>query len=160
MVPERIRRLDRAGYTLPELLVVMAVIAILTTIGVPYLNSFYNSMKLRSGADELATVLNSGRYLAIKQNTNVCVIMSGTVLQYWTGTNGACGGGALYIGQGTRSDGNIPLQNTMDVSASTSSVVFTNLGAARQGGTYTVRNPIDGHTLTVTVSGSGRITIP
>ncbi len=61
---------------------------------------------------------------------------------------------------GTDSTGFITLQNTMQVSAATANVVFTNLGAASTGGTYTVKNPTTGKTLTVTVAGSGRITVP
>jgi prepilin-type N-terminal cleavage/methylation domain-containing protein len=160
MVLERIRRLGDSGFSMIELLVGMALIGILTTIGVPYMNSYYSAMKLRSGADELATLLNAGRYLAIKQNSNVCVAVSGTTVQYQTGVNAVCGGGTVYVGQGTRADGTMPLQNTMELTGATANVVFTNLGAASQGGTYTLRNPVDGHTLTVTVSGSGRITIP
>ena len=110
---ERIRRIDAAGFSLAELMVVVAVVGILTTIGVPYLNSYYNAMKLRSGADELATLLNSGRYLAIKQNGNVCVSVSGNSAQYLTGTSATCGGGTVYVGQGTQADGSMPLQNTM-----------------------------------------------
>jgi prepilin-type N-terminal cleavage/methylation domain-containing protein len=160
MVFERIRRLGDAGFSMAELLVVVALIGILTTIGVPYMNSYYNAMKLRSGADELATMLNSGRYLAIKQNGNVCVSVASTSVQYKTGVSATCGGGSVYFGPGTKSDGTMPLQNTMQLTGATANVVFTNLGAASQGGTYTIRNPTDGHTLTVTVSGSGRITIP
>ena len=160
MVLERIRRLDSTGFSMAEVLVVVAVLGIVTTIGVPYMNSFLNAMKLRSGADELATVLNSGRYLAIKQNGNVCVAVSSNSAQYKTGVSATCGGGTVYVGTGTKSDGSIPLQNTMQLTGATANVVFTNLGAASQGGVYTIRNPTDGHTLTVTVSGSGRITIP
>jgi prepilin-type N-terminal cleavage/methylation domain-containing protein len=160
MVLARIRRLENEGFSMAEVLVVVAVLGIVTTVGVPYMNSYYNAMKLRSGADELATILNSGRYLAIKQNGNVCVSISSTAAQYLTGASATCGGGTVYVGAGTKSDGKIPLQNMMELTGATASVVFTNLGGASQGGTYTIRNPADGHTLTVTVSGSGRITIP
>jgi len=160
MVLERIRRIENEGFSMMEVLVVMAVLGIVTTVGVPYMNSYYNAMKLRSGADELATILNGARYLAIKQNGNVCVSISSNSAQYLTGGSATCGGGTVYVGPDTQSDGKIPLQNTMQLTGATANVVFTNLGGASQGGTYTIRNPVDGHTLTVTVSGSGRITIP
>ena len=156
MVPERIRRLDAAGFTMAELMVAVAIIGILTAVGVPFFITYYQAMQLRSAADEMATVLNSGRYQAIKQNTLMCVAMNANRVQYLIG---GCGG-PPWQGPGTDTAGFISLQNTMQVSAVTANVVFTNLGAAAVGGTYTVRNPANGNTLTVTVAGSGRITIP
>ena len=156
MVFERIRRLDVAGYTLIELIVAIAIMGILASVGVPFFLSYYQAMVVRSGADEMATILNSARYQAIKQNTSICVALAANKVQYLVG---GCGG-AVWTGVGTDSAGFITLQNTMQVSGATASVVFTNLGAASTGGTYTVKNPTTGKTLTVTVAGSGRITIP
>ena len=156
MVSERIRRLDVAGFSLIELTVAIAIIGILVAIGVPFVTTYYQAMVLKSAADEMVTILNSARYQAIKQNTSMCVALSGAKVQYLVG---GCGG-AAWKGVGTDSTGLITLQNTMQMSGATASVVFTNLGAASTGGTYTVKNPVNGKTLTVTVAGSGRITIP
>jgi prepilin-type N-terminal cleavage/methylation domain-containing protein len=156
MVSQRIRKLDAAGFTLIELIVVMAIIAIVVGISAPFFTSYYQAMKLRTAADEMATILNSARYQAIKQNTTVCVALNSPKVQYHVG---GCGG-PVWVGPGTDGTGAIRLQNTLEVSAATANVTFTNLGAATLGGTYTIRNPDDGHTLTVTVAGSGRITIP
>ena len=156
MVSQRVRRLDVGGFTLIELIVVMAIIAIVTGISAPFFNSYYQAMKLRAAADELATILNGARYQAIKQNTTICVGLTSTKVQYHVGS---CAGPA-WVGVGTDDTGTITLQNTLEVSAATANVSFTNLGAATLGGTYTIRNPSDGHTLTVTVAGSGRISIP
>jgi len=156
MVSQRIRRLDAAGFTMIELIVVMAIIAIVMGVSAPFFMSYYQAMKLRAAADELATVLNSARYQAIKQNTTVCVALNANAAQYHVG---GCAG-PVWTGPGTDGTGSIRLQNTLQLTAATANVTFTNLGAAAVGGTYTIRNPSDGHTLTVTVAGSGRITIP
>ena len=156
MVSERVRRLEVGGFTLIELIVVVAIMGILVAVGAPFLTTYYQARVLRAGADEMFTILNSARYQAIKQNTSICVALSSNKVQYHVG---GCGG-AVWTGAGTNSAGFITLQNTMEVSAATASVVFTNLGAASTGGTYTVRNPANAKTLTVTVAGSGRITIP
>jgi prepilin-type N-terminal cleavage/methylation domain-containing protein len=156
MVSERIRTLSGAGFTLIELIVVVAITGVLVAVGAPFLTTYYQARVLRAGTDELFTILNSARYQAIKQNTPICVSLSANTVQYRVG---GCGG-AVWTGAGTNSAGFITLQNTMQVSAATASVIFTNLGAASTAGTYTVRNPANGNTLTVTVAGSGRITIP
>ena len=156
MVSERVRRLEVGGFTLIELIVVVAIMGILVAVGAPFLTTYYQARVLRAGADEMFTILNSARYQAIKQNTSICVALSSNKVQYLVG---GCGG-AVWTGAGTNSAGFITLQNTMQVSAATASVVFTNLGAASTAGTYTVRNPANGNTLTVTVAGSGRITVP
>lgn len=156
MVPEGLRRLVTAGFTLVELTVVMAIAAVLVGVSLPFFGSFYQASKLRAAADEMATVLNGARYQALKQNTSVCVAVNGQRVQYRLG---GCGGGR-WLGPGTDAAGFIALQNTVLITGATANVVFTNLGAAAVGGTYLLRNPDDGRTLTVTVAGSGRVTIP
>jgi hypothetical protein len=47
-----------------------------------------------------------------------------------------------------------------NISLSNSSAIFTNLGAASPGATYTVTDTVSGRQLTVTVAGSGRVTTP
>jgi len=138
------------------LTVVVAILAIVAGLSVPFFSSYHQASKLRSAADEMATVLNGARYQAIKQNTSVCVAVGGHRVQYRLG---GCAGGA-WLGASTDGAGFIALQNSLHVAGTTANVVFTNLGAAAVGGTYTIRNPADGRTLTVTVAGSGRITIP
>ena len=156
MVPERVRWLVTAGFTLVELTVVLAIVAVLVGVSIPFFSSAYQAMKLRAAADEMVTVLNGARYQALKQNTSVCVAVNGQRAQYRVG---GCGGG-VWLGPGTDAAGLIALQNSVQITGATANVVFTNLGAAAMGGTYTLRNPDDGRTLTVTVAGSGRITVP
>jgi hypothetical protein len=103
--------------------------------------------------------LNGARQLAITRNTNVCVSLSGNKAVYTTGVSNACAGGTTFVGTNTASDGTISLDNAMQISASTASVVFSALGAAVQAGTYTVRNPNTGGTMSVVVSSAGRVTI-
>ena len=156
MVPEGLRRIGTAGFTLIELTVVIAIVAVVVGVSIPFFSSFHQASRLRAAADEMATVLNAARYQALKQNTSVCVAVSGQRVQYRVG---GCSGG-VWLGPGTNGAGFIALQNTVPITGATADVVFTNLGAAAVGGTYTLRNPDDGRTLTVTVAGSGRITIP
>lgn len=147
---------DSRGFGLAELLVVVAVIAILSTMSVPSFLRYWRSATLRAGAQELRTIVNQGRELALSQNTTVCVNRSGNKVQFLTG---GCAG-VVWTGPGTDGNGWFTLQNDVAVSAASANVVFNDLGAATIAGTYTVKNLVDNATMTVTVALSGRITIP
>ena len=145
------------GFGLAELLVVIAILGLLAALGVPYLVSYWQASTLTAGAQELQTILNGARQLAIRNNTSVCVKRNSTGMQYLT--NGCAG--VVWTGAGTDNAGWIPLVNGVTITAGPApDVVFTYLGAATPGGQYTVKAPSNAQTLTVTVAGSGRVTIP
>lgn len=138
-----------------ELVVVVAIIGIIMAVSTPVFLSYWRTSTLRAGAEELATILNSARQLAIKENTNVCVKRNGNRVRYHVST---CGGSA-WTGVGTESNGDIRLANNVTVSSNTADVIFTYLGAAATAGTYTVTNPVDGRTMNVIVASTGRVRI-
>ena len=156
-----------SGFTLAELLVVVAIIAIVTAASFPFFLSYWQSATLTAGARELASVLNRGRQIAIALNTPVCVtydeVDPGTGLpssRIRFRTNGCPGvvGSAVWTGSGTDANGFVALANRVTVSAGPD-VVFNQLGAATTAGTYTVRNPVNGRTMSVTIVSSGRVTV-
>jgi Tfp pilus assembly protein FimT len=139
-----------------ELVVVVAIIGIIMAVSTPVFLSYWRTSTLRAGAEELAAILNNARQLAIKENTSVCVRRQGSSkvrihMQTCAGT--------VWTGLRTESNGDIRLANNVTVSADTADVVFTYLGAASTAGTYTVRNPVDGRTLSVIVASTGRVRI-
>jgi Tfp pilus assembly protein FimT len=150
-----------------ELLVAVAIIAIVTAASFPFLLSYWQSATLSAGAQELASVVNRGRQLAIAQNLPVCVTYnevdpgtgqaSGRVRFRTTGCPGTAGS-TVWTGPGTDSNGFLALANRVTVSAGPN-VVFNQLGAATTAGAYTVRHPVTGRTMTVTVASSGRVTV-
>jgi type IV fimbrial biogenesis protein FimT len=150
----RRRAAGTPGFTVLELAVTMVIIGLLTAIGVPSVLSFARSSALTAGAEELVTVLNQARTLAIKENTSICVTNDGTRLQY---RRGSCGG-TVWTGAGTDSAGFIRLVTGLSVS-SAQSPVFSYLGAASPAATYVVTNPQDGRTLNVTVATTGRVRV-
>jgi len=155
MAPVRVeRQTAQAGFSLAELLVVIAVIGILAGMTVPFFISYYQSAALKAAAEELVTFLNQGRQIAIKENQSVCVqTTSGAIQMRVSGCSGT-----LWVGPGTDASGNwkVPQGFTL---GSTATAVFSYLGAASPAATYTVTNSANGKTLSVTLSASGRVTI-
>lgn len=143
------------GFSITELMVLIAVIGILMTVSAPAFISYWRSAALQGGAQELATLVNRGRQVAIANNTSVCVSQSGTQVRFLTG---GCGG-TVWTGAGTDANGWFTLQNGVQVSAATANAVFNYLGAATTAATYTVTNPVSNASMHVTVALSGRVTV-
>lgn len=162
MVSQRIRRLA-GGWSLAELLVVIAVIAILSAIAIPSMFMYLRSSIVRAGAQEMRTALNQAKQLAITSRRNVsvqivgggyqltcpavCVNPDGTNGQFWTGTRWA----AVPV--------TFRVENNVAVTINTVAPVFTPLGNAAPAGQLRVTGP-SGDFVTVTISAAGRITTP
>jgi type IV fimbrial biogenesis protein FimT len=152
VVPERIRRdiVNARGYTLTELLVVVAVIAITIGVSIPTLWSYYRSAALRSAGEQTVSMLNGARQLAIRQNTTVCVTVDTTGMQYHVGTCGA----AAWTGPGTDAAGYMRLDTGLTLGGDTN-LCFSYLGA----GTTTPGPCLSGGTLTVTRAQGGTMNV-
>ena len=144
------------GFTLAELVIVIAVIGILAVMAVPSYLSYLRAAGLKSGAQQVVAQVNQARELAIKENGNVCVTLpSATQMSYRLGT---CAGSA-WVGTGTDATGNINLPAGVAVTAS-ANPIFSYVGSALPVATYTLTYTQTGATLTASVAASGRITIP
>ncbi len=165
MVSARIRRLDQGGWTLAELLVVIAVIGILVAMSIPLFASYLRSSTVRAGAQEMRTALNRGKQLAITLRQNICVQPVANGYQYRQNT---CAGAPLLPVAGVGINNPVPgadgtgtfrLQNNVVVTVQTVAPVFTPLGNAATPGILRVTGP-NVNFLTVTISAAGRITTP
>jgi len=163
MVPERVRRIVRApaGFTVAELMIVVAVLGVLAAISIPALWTSLRTAALRAGAEEIASVLNGARHLAIRMNTTVCVSNDGARASYHVGGCHA----AAWTGVGTDANGLIRLANQLRVGGS-NNLCFNYLGAGAAtpspcaaNGTVTVTSPAGGPTLTVVMATTGRLRI-
>src|SRR6266852_8826980 len=140
------------GFSLPELIVFLAVVGILAAMSTPLFLSYYRTAQVRGAASDIAAYLNQGRQLALHRNGNVCVHVTANAMHYHLG---GCGG-AVWLGPGTDGAGNIPAPDDITLST-TADPVFNYLGAATPAATYTVSR--GAYSLTVTVSASGRVVI-
>jgi Tfp pilus assembly protein FimT len=146
---------SEAGFTLTELSVIVAVIGVVSVLATPMFLSYHQAARLKAGAQELATLLNQARQVAITRNTTACVLQAGNKISFRTG---GCAG-TVWTGSGSDATGSFALTDDVRVSAATANVVFTHLGTATTAGIYTVLNPSTNRTMRVTVALSGRITI-
>jgi prepilin-type N-terminal cleavage/methylation domain-containing protein len=79
------RRSRQAGFSLIELLTVVAIIVILAAVSYPTLAEYVRHYRVRGGAEEVITVLQRARSQAIMKNVNygvLFVVLSPTTYQY------------------------------------------------------------------------------
>lgn len=144
----------RSGFTAPEILLVIAGLGLLSALAAPSMLRELRAAKLRGAADQVATLLNQGRQLAISQGESVCVGVSGHAIQYRIG---GCHGRA-WTGPGTDATGRLPLVEGVAVAAS-AQPVFSALGGATPAASFTLTHSPDGARLTVVLAASGRIRV-
>jgi prepilin-type N-terminal cleavage/methylation domain-containing protein len=75
---ERIMRKRREGFSLIELLVVVAIVGLMMLVGVPYILKAYRRARLDNAARQTQLMLNSVRLQAIKTGQNVGVYLGPT----------------------------------------------------------------------------------
>jgi prepilin-type N-terminal cleavage/methylation domain-containing protein len=150
------RRDHLRGFSVVELLVVLAIIGAVGVAATPSLLSYWRAAWVQAGARELASAINFGRQLAISRKVAVCLDLTGTSLRLRTG---GCTG-PVWTGPVTDAAGVIRISDpaALEVSAN-ARVVFTPLGAASPSATYTVTHPPTRTSRTVVVAASGRVSL-
>lgn len=147
-------RRRQAGFTLIEIILVVAIIGIIAALATPMFLSYYQGAQLRVAAEQVVTFLNQGRQMAITQNGAMCVHIAATSMHYHLGT---CGG-ATWVGPGTNSAGDIALPVGITV-ATAPDVIFNYLGGSTVGTTYAITHTPSSKSVNVVVSLSGRVCI-
>jgi Tfp pilus assembly protein FimT len=150
------RRKSQAGYSFVELVITVGMIVMVSTFAMPTFLNYYRGAKVRAAAQSVSAYLNEGRQLAIRTNSPVCVRYTTSTVQFRQTT---CGGTIMSVAGLSGASSNIRMPEGINLS-STASAIFGNLGNATTGATYTVTDPANSQTMTITVAASGRITIP
>ncbi|HYL61523.1 MAG TPA: GspH/FimT family protein [Candidatus Methylomirabilis sp.] len=83
-------RSQRAGFSLVELLLSLAVLLVLTTLAVPIVVRSLQAYQLNSSASQLAGMLKFTKFEAIRENTPVSmqIVQQGTNWLVWVDSNG------------------------------------------------------------------------
>ena len=150
------RPFREAGFSVTELVVVIALIGVLFTMTVPFFLSYYQAAAARANVQEVITLFNQARELAIKQNEFVCVNMpTNTQMAFLLSS---CAGTA-WTGAGTDGAGIINLPQGFTIWPPIN-VTFNYLGAAGAATTYTMTNSTTGQTSTISIALTGRVTSP
>jgi Tfp pilus assembly protein FimT len=147
-----------AGFSALELIIMVAIILIITAIGMPMFLSYLRTAEADGAAREIVTTLNRARQLAITQGTSYSVEtqQAPTRQRLCSGTTVPCPGGTMWTGAGTDSSGWINLENNVRIVQSPT-ITFGTLGNASASGTIRVRNSSSTACRDVIVSPSGRI---
>ena len=79
--------LTSKGFTLIEVMIVLALIAILSSIAMPSLRGFAASTRLKSTAHAIRDILNFARDMAITERAAHLVVFDLTTNRYWLASN-------------------------------------------------------------------------
>ncbi len=162
--PTLLRRSFRpgsAGFTVVELVVLVAVISILCAIGFPLYLSYSRAQETDSAARVIVVSLNQARQLAVTRGTSFSAETQtnpNNRMRFCSGTVVPCPGGLVFTGAETDTNGWRTLENGSRITAGPT-ITFSSLGAATVNGILRVQNSSATGSLDVCVSPSGRIKV-
>ena len=145
-----------AGFSITELVVVIAVVGVLFVMTVPFFVRYYQAAAARADVQQVITLFNQARGLAVRQNDTVCVTMPANTQMVLRLSNCA---GTVWTGPGTDGAGNINLPQGFTIGP-LNNVTFNYLGAAGAATIYTMTSSTTSETNTISIALSGRVTSP
>jgi len=143
------------GFTLLEMMVGIAIVAVVSAIAIPNFYSFAAGMKLRSASRDLYSALQKTRMSAIRQNARWAVEFTSSSYKVVNcGTDSVCGGSGVADNINSLTT-NISAYSGVNIPTFPGTIEFYPDGTSN-GGTLTFGDSA-GHTSQVVVSASGRI---
>ncbi len=136
-----------SGFTLTELMVTIAIIAIITSIAVPNFIGWLPKHRLSSAARDVLSALEQTRMTAVRQYADAQI-------QFNTGASSY----TASVGGQTFKAGTMPAGVTISsVTFSGTNVVFDRQGIPDEGGNIILSSKAGNKTINVKVSGNARI---
>lgn len=77
------------GFSLVELMVTVAILAVLAAAALPAFNDYFVKSRLRGAADDIVSLVATARGEAVKRGRDVTVAMGGTAVSWCMGANEA-----------------------------------------------------------------------
>jgi type IV fimbrial biogenesis protein FimT len=122
-----------AGFTLIEVMVVVAIIALVTMLGLPSYRAWIHNTQIYNAAESVQNGLQKAKAIAVKQNTNIEFVMTTTTPPSWRiqlpGNNLPCpvvpGTTLTTLLECSTSEG---AKNVTSSVTGTSTITFNNLG--------------------------------
>jgi Tfp pilus assembly protein FimT len=154
-------RPSSAGFTVVELVVLVAVISILSAIGFPLYLSYSRAQETDSAARVIVVSLNQARQLAVTRGVSFSIETQtnpNNRMRFCSGTTVPCPTAQVYTGAETDTSGWRTLENGSRITAGPA-ITFSSLGAATAAGVLQVQNSSASGSLDVCVSPSGRIKV-
>lgn len=142
-------RATQTGVTLIELMIAVAIFALLVGMALPSYRDWIQNSHIRSGAESIQNGLQLARGEAVRRNTTVTFVLTddapttanaGTVTASTTGGNWVVRAGNTFIQAGERNEG----YDNLGVAASAATLTFNSLGRAGAAFTADLTNPTGG----------------
>ena len=160
-LPRRRFRPGSAGFTLVELVMLVAVIAILSAIGAPLYLSYSRAQETDGAARTIVVGLNEARQLAVTRGTSFSAESQtnpNNRVRFCSGIVVPCPSAQVYVGNGSDANGWRALENGSRITAGPT-ITFNSLGAATAAGILQVQNSSATGSLDICVRPSGSIKV-
>lgn len=110
------------GFSLPEVMIVVMIIAILVVLAVPQLNASLQLNRIQTASSLIAAKLSEAKATAVKQNKSVSFVVDENNMKVWIEANSTVIGSIEQLPTG------IKIKISPDTSATKEYVTFNSMG--------------------------------